>query len=705
MEHKALSTLPGVKGQVAERVGEAVRISEVEHEPAHSGLNLHDVLFILYRHKWKILFCAATGIIAAAAIFFLLPPTYESEAKLFVRYVVDKSAIDGLDSQIKTPNPQTDTLVNSEVEILTSSDLAREVAETIGFERLMPHARAKSDIGKAIETIQRNLMVSVIKGTNIINLSFKSSDSQLPMPILQELVKRYFDKHLEVHRSVGAFDFVAKETQELQTELNQTEQELKELKARAGIISLKESTETVATELGKTQAALDTAEVDLAAQQARVKELQKSLAFTSSTSSDNPVRPASSEAVQEYQSLVNRLTQLQQAETELLSKYTAQNRIVKVKQAQIADLEKQRRDLAKKYPALLDAVPSVASSQGVQASRPDLLSERARLVGMQSAVEALSSRVSALQERAKTIAELGPRIAVLERKVEVEDTNYKRSVASLEKARIDETLDPSRMPNISVVQTPSPAARVTRDVKKFVFGLAGGGLAIGIAMALLIELVLDRTVKRSFELEKRLSIPLLLSIPYLGASSRGLRLHDAGHDAELLGAENAQKELAMVDSGELLRPFCEAIRDRLGLFFELNNMSHKPKLVAVTGLEKNAGASTLATGLAAALGEGADGKVLLVDKPVAPKKFYNMLKDLKASDLDYVVFDMPSLGNTSATLPLAGFMDTVLLVVEAEKSNGDAVKRAYAQLAAKTNVSVVFNKSRRYGPKWLQGEL
>ncbi len=70
----------------------------------------------------------------------------------------------------------------------------------------------------------------------------------------------------------------------------------------------------------------------------------------------------------------------------------------------------------------------------------------------------------------------------------------------------------------------------------------------------------------------------------------------------------------------MLRPFCEAIRDRLGLFFELNNMSHKPKLVAVTGLAKNAGASTLAAGLASTLSEGADGRVLLVDKPVSSEE-------------------------------------------------------------------------------------
>ena len=235
---------------------------------------------MLFRHKWKILLCAAGGLIASLAVYFLLPPIYESEAKLFVRYVVDKSAVDGLDSQIKTPNPLTDTLINSEVEILTSSDLAREVVQAIGVERLMPGAGAKVTIEDATQTLFRGLDVTVVKGTNIISATYKSGNPNLPMPILQELVKRYFDKHLEVHRSIGAFDFVTKETEELQSQLNQTEGELKELKAKAGIISLAESTASLATEMGKAEADLDTAQSELAMQQARVKELEKSLAVT-----------------------------------------------------------------------------------------------------------------------------------------------------------------------------------------------------------------------------------------------------------------------------------------------------------------------------------------------------------------------------------------------------------------------------------------
>lgn len=677
-----------------------------EPEPQHSGTGLFDILFILFKHKWKILLCATLGFAAAAGVFFLLPPIYESQAKLLVRYVVDKSAIDGLDSssgktQLGAPS---EGVINSEVEILTSSDLTAQVADAVGVDRLAKGSPGKATTADVAEDISKALKVGVIKDTNIISASYQNEDPKLAMEVLQELVTRYFDKHLEVHRSVGAFDFVTRQTDQLQAQLNQTETELKQLKDKAGVTSLEESTTSLATALTNTEGELNATEAELASQQARMKEIGKSLVGAETKQSANVVPQASAEVVRDYQALVAREAQLRQMETELLTRYTPENRIVKVKESQINDLVDQRRDMEKRHPGLLASVSSATSADG---SRLDLVSERARLAEIESKRETLKSRLGGLQEKAKVLSEFGPRIGQLERTKEVQETNYKYLEASLEKARIDETLDPARMPNISIVQKPELGLKVTRDVKKFVIGLAVGGVAVGIAIALLIELVFDRTVKRPFELETRLRVPLLLSIPNFAVSGHGqLRLHDAGHDSKTTFLENAEPDIDPQDeTGALLRPFCDAIRDRLGLFFELNRMTHKPKLVAVTGLSKNAGASTLATGLAASLSENGEGKVLLVDKPVAAKRFYDMMMEFKESDLSYVVFDMPSLGNTSVTLPLAGFMDKVLLVVEAEKSNRDAVKRAYAQLAAKADVSVIFNKSRSYGPKWLEGEI
>lgn len=625
MINENLPVVSGENGHALHLAEEIGSNSEFEQQPSHSGMNLYDILFMLFRHKWKIISFGLGGILAAAAVYLFFPPAYESDAKLLVRYVLDQSAVDGVDAQIKTPNPKSDPVISSEVEILTSQDLAREVAQAIGVDKILPNAGPKAMLENAVQIISKSLDVSAVKDTNIIQLSFRSADPEIPKPVLDELVKRYFDKHLEVHRSTGAFEFVAKETDQLRAKLNHTEDELKRLKDKAGIISLTESKTALAAGLGKAQEELDTAEADAAAQETRVEALEKSLAIVSKEQPNSTPQPPSGEALQKYQSLATQLTQLQQSEADLLSRYTPENRLVKVKSAQIAAIQKQRQELEKKYPAL---VGMASTAVGNAPARPDILSERAQLVGIQSRVNSLKNRVNELKARANVIYEFGPRIEQLEREKDVVEGNYKHSEASLEKARIDETLDPSRIPNISVVQSPTPAEKAKRNVTKFVFALAGGGIAVGLGMALVIEMVLDRSVKRSLELEKQLRIPVLLSIPHLGLGSRRLQLRESNQDAGPEDSLTHREDLTPSAEGELLRPFCEAIRDRLGIFFELIGMRHKPKLVAVTSLTANAGASTLAAGLADAISE-ADGKVLFIDQVTAPKQFYNMVADFR----------------------------------------------------------------------------
>jgi hypothetical protein len=151
------------------------------------------------------------------------------------------------------------------------------------------------------------------------------------------------------------------------------------------------------------------------------------------------------------------------------------------------------------------------------------------------------------------------------------------------------------MLNISFVQKPSPAVPTIGDVKKIMIGLVAGGFAFGLAIALLSELVLDRTVKRPIKLENRLSIPLLLSIPYFDRNGHlSLRLDNSSHDWEKVLHENPTSSVVPWKQNHPIRPFCEAIRDRLAFYFQINRVEQNPKLVAVTGLAKGAGTSTLA---------------------------------------------------------------------------------------------------------------
>ena len=433
----------------------------------------------------------------------------------------------------------------------------------------------------------------------------------------------------------------------------------------------------------------------------------------------------------------------------------SQDVTVRLNRIQIENIEKQRLDLANKYPGIA-AMSYAASATGSAAAahnlQLDLSTERVGIAGTEARAEVLRSRLGHLQKQAEQLSKIGPKIEQLERRKEIEEANYKYFQSSLEKARIDEALDPSKMPNISVVQKPSPAMRTTSGLKKKVLALAGGGLAAGIALALLIEFVVDRTVKRPLELTTRLRIPMLLWIPYLKHRGRLALIWRGGGSLEA-PRRTRGRMIVPWDIDHFIRPFAEAMRDRLTLYFQMTNLTRKPKLVAVTGCSRKAGASTLAAGLAAALSETGDGKVLLVDMNVAragvhpffrgapacsltealvgapaptgenlylavatsehapkaqliPRRFHDLVPHLKASDFDYIIFDMPPLTQTSSiTLAIAAFMDKILLVAEAEKSNRDVVRRIYMELAAvNASVSAVLNKTRFYTPKWLHGE-
>ena len=672
-------------------------MAEIRREPQHhSGIHLSDILFALFKRKWTIILCALLGIIAAAAFYFLYPPVYESDAKLLVRYVLERSAVDSIESTnaaaaAASSNYYTDRVIGAEIEILTSWDLAVQVAQVIGPKRLLPPATdlltkvghaiglkqpsAAATESEAASSIILNLKVISNKGSNIIFVSYKNHDPQMATLVLQELLSRYFVKHLEVHRSAGAFDFVSQQTDQVRTRLNQTEDALKSLRDKTGIVSLEEGSKALTAEAAKTQEELNAAEAGLA----------------------------------EGKALVN-----QNVESK-----------------------------SKKW----------KSSQ----SEKSPLAEKARVAGLEAKVETLKSRLRDIQKRMKQLSELSPQMEDLERKRELDEANYKYFAASLEKARIDEALDPSKMPNISAVQRPSPPVPETITRIKITLGLAGGGIALGIALALLRGVVLNRTVGRPLQLETQLHIPLMLSIPYSNGRNGHLPLPPNGSPANpgALATKRHHSKLAPWEPGHFMRPYCDAIRDRLGLYFELNRLTHKPKLVGVAGLSEAAGASTLAAGLAASLSETDEGKVLLVDinlgpeevhpffkgKPAYPltaalkprteiasasdnlylatvgssstgglaqiglKKFFDMLPNMKASDFDYIIFDMPPLHQTSPTWGMAAFMDKLLLVVEAEKNSRDVIKRGYRKLVAeRDNVAVVVNKARSYVPKSLDAE-
>jgi uncharacterized protein involved in exopolysaccharide biosynthesis/Mrp family chromosome partitioning ATPase len=731
-------------------------------------ISLGDIYYVLFRHKWKIILCSLAGLLAAFALYELKKPPYQSEARLFIRYVTEGKALTPPGEDSKTISPQRgDTIINSELQILTSLDLAKQVAVTVGPDRILGKAGIENAPIAAAIAVSAGLAVEVPPNSNVIRVAFRHPDKTVVQPVLAAIVDAYLKKHVEIHEAVGIVgDFLTQETDQLRARLTQTEEDLSKAKSKAGIGSLDDSMKAYADQIVRIRQEILSAEAELAERTAVFQEIAKHPPGQSQTSNSEPETPA--ERVAEYRILGARLDLLRKREQELLTQFTEESTRVKEVRAQLADAESRKKKLEEENPRLTQTRFPASTPTAASPGAIDLTVEAARIAALQSKIKVLNSQLNGIRTEAATIDQMAPALSDLRRKKELQESNYRYYSASLEQARIGEALGTGRVSNISQIQTPSPPTRDWATALKLMMGVAIGGVAGGLAWAFLIELYLDRSVRRPIDFERMLGLHLFLAIPDVNKSGHR-RLAEAASQKQLSlpqpkddgSAEvgrvipNAPSATGLVkwDPAQALDPFHETLRDRLLAYFESKNLTHKPKLVAVTGLAKDAGVTTIAAGLAKCCSDTGEGNVLLVDMTAGqgsaqqfykgkavcgleeiidsrgsaqvennlyvvgeepnsdklsralPKRFTQLVPKLKASDFDYIIFDMPPVSQISITPRLAGFMDMVLLVVESEKTDKDLVQKATALLAeSKAHVGAVLNKTHTYVPQGLHQE-
>lgn len=741
-------------------------------------MSMGDIYFVLFRHKWMILFFSLAGIVGAILLLFVVkPPQYQSEAMLSIRYVVEGKSLNppGEEQNTRSLNERSGSIINTEVAILHSFDLAEQVVQAVTPEKILAKFGGNTDTNRAAMVVRNGLTVEPLIESSVIRITFQHPDPALVRPALGEIIDAYFTKHVQMHQGMGVSDdFLTNETVRLRAELVQTDDELGKLKRAANVISIGDSQKAYAEQISKIRQELFSAEAELSEHQAVLGDLAKSVGTKPETTNVDFAVEVPSEQLDNYRRICKQLTFLKEKEQDYLTRqgFTAENLLVKQEREQIEQLEALKKDLEVKYPKLVALdVPSSSDFLGrPESASIDLRTESENVTGLRAKIQALKSQFNQVWAEATNFEKVETSISELEQKKQVEEANLKYFMGNLEETRISAALGEEKAANISIIQEPSPPAKGwSKPFKKKVALVAAGGIFGGLALAFLIELFLDRSVKRPADIETKLRLPLFISIPaiegnghFLPFTGRNrLRLKDAGGNERGTAETDAPRQVAGagVDSRirqHPLRRYYGGLRDRLIVHFETRNLARKPKLVAVTSCGNGAGVSSIAAGLAASLSETGDGNVLLVNisgeqgvaqqfykgKPGGsldealeagkkqealvradlyanteqmdgdmlpadlPPKISALIPKFKASEYDYIIFDMPPVNQTSVTARLSGLMDIVLLVIESEKTKQDVVQRVNKLLAvSKANVSTVLNKTRTYVPARLHQEF
>ena len=485
---------------------------------APAGLNIGDIYFVLFKHKWLILCFFVMGILAAGAILIIKPAQYESEAKLYVQYVTDvktPTTDTGGDSTIHDTSSGSADIILTELEFLTSLDLADQVAEHVGPDKILARFGGGSDSNAAAAVILKGLLAEpAARSPSIIHITFQHPDQDVARVVLSEIIDAYVDKSAEQHRTVGTSDeFLDQETKRLREQLESTEKDLSAAKSEAGIISSLEDTrkgwnsqyDQINAELLEAGTKLAVLHADSPGQVAPKSETSNTVATVGPADISNDVRD-------QYQAVCTALARAKATYSDDLLKYPQGSDFLKESQNQVDGLEARKAKFEELYPQIANLSFPVITSPGATANASGNGGDQMGVNQLAAMTNYLTERLGDIRKAQTNLEAREPHILELQHRRDIEDAALTRFNVSLDNTKMG--ADQGTSDGIKITESPTPAVKKwSKSAKKMVGMALAGGILGGIGLAFLIELVLDGTVKRPGEIEKKLHLPLFISIP------------------------------------------------------------------------------------------------------------------------------------------------------------------------------------------------
>lgn len=460
--------------------------------------------------RWKpplAVFVVMFGLIVLLAL--LLPNQYQSNLRLLVRNE-RMNPIVSVDQQtqgILYVDDVSEARINTEIELLTSTDVLRQVVVACHLDRLVSSTKsdqARQDI--ALRKLEKDLTVSVAHKSNIIEATYASSDPQRSAAVMRALSSAYMTSRQRLQASPGSFEFFRATYEKYASDLHDAETQLAEFRQAHHMVAVPEEESMVLEHVTGIEKSLDesSAAVSKAAQEtAKLEQVMKSTPATI----ENERRSLPNQA--EMEQLGTLLITLQNKRIEAVQRYQPDDRIVQELDAQIGQTE-----------AALNAA-NVNSAQEVSTgTNPTLLSAQSEYIKASTEAAGDNAQTKELADQLRTNratlysldAQTEP-YRDLDRQVKhLEDLTefYKRKS---DEAQVNDQLDAQGISNVTVAEAPtvpilpSSPNRALIVALGFVWSLLIAG-ATAFGMNLLSE-----EIATPFELEQVPGLPLLAAIP------------------------------------------------------------------------------------------------------------------------------------------------------------------------------------------------
>src|SRR5215475_11042505 len=298
----------------------------------------------------RTLFVQVAGLVLGVILIATLvwPPVYLSTSKILVQdnraqLLVSPGLQENVSNQpTVVSSPVSEQDLNSELELLTSESLIEQALSDIAggapaggalhravdlvrsivflpassYDALH-HVRPLTDRQQLAAKLADKLSASVIKRSNIIEVSFRSNDAEWSQKFLTHLINRYMELHALVSHDPKAEQFFRSQAALLEDRLHTSEKTLQAMELQTGISDLAGQKTAVVNQLAAFEGDQRKTNAQLAAAREQVASLEHQLSATPQRLTKE-ARVVQNMALQQIKPQV---LQLEAERAELLSRY------------------------------------------------------------------------------------------------------------------------------------------------------------------------------------------------------------------------------------------------------------------------------------------------------------------------------------------------------------------------------------------------
>jgi uncharacterized protein involved in exopolysaccharide biosynthesis len=410
--------------------------------------------------------------------------------------------------------PVAEEELNSEVELLQSPDLLRQVVISTGLQEverkslmatISPRQADEWYVAKAVQRLGKKLKIEVVKKTNMIEVTYKSGDPQLAYSVMDKLAGLYLEKHLTVHRPTGSFDFFAKETEKYKQALADSEMHLASFGKTEGVVAPDVERTDLAQVAMNSVAAFHQAQQAAAADERRITEEEAKMKQTPARSPTQAVSNAASLLLQQLEA---NLLAARVKRTQLALKYDPSYPLVQeadqeIKETQTAIAEAEKTQYVDQT---TDRDPTY------ELLREDVAKTQADLSSQKATAAALKVSVQSIQEEMVSLDQKSVKQADLLREVKADEANYLLYLSKREQERTSDALDQKRIGNVAIAVP--PIMPILPAYSPMLVLAVGCFLAVCLSFGgVFVTDYLDSSFRTPAEVFEILRIPVLASLP------------------------------------------------------------------------------------------------------------------------------------------------------------------------------------------------